>query len=147
MGEFTQYLLALCLCRVITSRARLRSRLHLSGQGPTPDPETWICTKPAALRCRRETRQARIPQRPARNAVHTPLESGSARHCILDAVSPNNTSKNLPLSSRSQSSQGFFWGVCSNARSSLSSPTGKLRHGGEQPPASHREAHSFTFIN
>lgn len=91
-----QYLPGLCLCCVITSRARLRPRLRLSGQGPTPDPEISVCTKPHVLRCCQEIRQAQILQHPAWNTVHMLLGSSFARWCILDAASPNNTSKNCP---------------------------------------------------
>lgn len=94
MGRFMQYLPSLCLCWVITGRARLRP--HLPGQVPTQEPEIWVCTKPAALHCCQEMWQARIPQHPAWNAIHPLLGSSFARRCIPDVVSPNNTSKNHP---------------------------------------------------
>lgn len=103
-------------CRARASRARLRPHLRLPGQRPTPDLEIWVCTKPNALRCCQEMRQARILQRQARilqhpawNVVHTLLGSSFARRCILDAVSPNNTSKKCPYHlARKAPRLGFF---------------------------------------
>lgn len=80
MGRFMQYLPGLCLCCVITSRVRLRP--HLSGQGPTQDPEIWVLTKPAALCCCQEMWQAWIPQHPAWNATRcweAALQDGASR--------------------------------------------------------------------
>lgn len=89
MGEFMQYLPGLRLGCVITSGARLRPRLRLSGHVPAPDPEIWVCTKPpglmlsaAAKRCGRQGACGSQPGMPA-------------TRCWM-RFPPMNTSKNRP---------------------------------------------------
>lgn len=111
MGEFMQHLPGLCLCWVITSRAKLRPRLRLSGQGPTPDPEIWGCTEPNALHCRQEMRAGTDPAAPS--LEHRPHAAGKRLcktvRCILDVVSPNNTSKKHPCQLARKAPQAFFF--------------------------------------
>lgn len=94
MGEFMQYLPGLCFCCVITSRARLRPCLHLSGQGPTLDPEIWVCTKPNALCYCQEMWQARILQRQARILQHP---GTSSTHCWEAALQDSASWMRYPL--------------------------------------------------
>lgn len=89
-----QYLPGLRFCYVITSRARLRPCLHLSGQGPTLDPEIWVCTKPNALCYCQEMWQARILQRQAQILQHP---GTSSTHCWEAALQDSASWMRFPL--------------------------------------------------